>query len=287
MHVLVRGDSGTGKELVARAIHTVSGRKGAFVARNAATLPETLVDAELFGNTEGYPNPGMRERKGLIGTADKGTLFLDELAELPVSQQTHFLRVLDAGEYQRLGEATMRRSDLRLIGATNRPPSALREDVLARFAFSIRIPDLRERPEDVPLLVRHLLRLIASEDATLAGRFFDEAGEPRLSLSLIRNLVTKPPPGNVRGLQSALWRALAESPGDVIEPSGDIDLNRTAEGETAADDPTAARVRAALDAHGGSLEKAWRALGLSSRFALMRLMKKHGIELRKRAGGSA
>ena len=120
-HVLILGSSGTGKELVAAAIHRLSRARKPWVARNAATFPQTLIDAELFGNAKAYPNPGMAERKGLVGAADQGSLFLDEFAELPQEAQTHLLRVLDVGEYQRLGEATISHSSFRLIAAT--PPA--------------------------------------------------------------------------------------------------------------------------------------------------------------------
>jgi hypothetical protein len=133
-HVLVRGDSGTGKELVVRALHA-HGDGGAFVSRNAATVPDGLVDAELFGNARNYPNAGMSERRGLVGDASGGTLFLDEFAEIPMSVQPHLLRVLDDGEYQRLGDTTPRISRFRLIAATNQPLEALRHDLLARFRF--------------------------------------------------------------------------------------------------------------------------------------------------------
>ncbi len=111
-HVLVQGDSGSGKELAARAIHALSSRqRGPFVTRNAATLPEGLVDAELFGTVRGYPHAGSPERRGVIGEADGGTLFLDEIGELRHDLQAHLLRVLDhGGEYQRLGDARTRRS---------------------------------------------------------------------------------------------------------------------------------------------------------------------------------
>jgi DNA-binding NtrC family response regulator len=285
-HVLVRGESGVGKELVATALHRVSGRKGSFVARNAATIPETLIDAELFGNAEGYPNPGMRERKGLIGTADRGTLFLDEFAELPPAQQAHLLRVLDAGEYQRLGESSARRSDLRLIAATNQPLSAIRPDVLARFELTVTVPDLRSRPEDLPLLVRWLLRLMMAEDTTLAERFRDGSGEPRVSSALVRMLVQAPPSGNLRGLRGMLWSALEQSRGEVVEQPQQLEPAPADMLDAANHESEAARIRNALDASGGSLEKTWRKLELSSRFVLLRLMKKHSIAVRKSAGSA-
>lgn len=277
-HVLILGDSGTGKELVAAALHAISGRAGAFISRNAATLPETLVDAELFGNAANYPNAGMRERKGLVGAAHGGTLFLDEFAELGRTEQTHLLRVLDRGEYQRLGEALVQHSNLRLIGATNRPETALREDVRARFEFTIRVPDLSARLEDVPLLVRHLLRLMTANDPALRARFFDANGEPRVAPSLVRTLVREPPRGNVRGLRNLLWHALSNAEHDILENSAKPEPVP----DPGAASTEAERIQQALNAHEGSLERTWRALGLSSRFALMRLMKKHGIRIRKR-----
>src|SRR6185503_16398678 len=116
----------------ARALHELSPRaERRLVSRNAATLPSGLMDAELFGNAKNYPNPGMAERAGLIGEANGGTLFLDEIGELPAELQAHLLRVLDGdGEYQRLGDAQQRRSDFRLVAATNRDPSSLKHDFL-------------------------------------------------------------------------------------------------------------------------------------------------------------
>ena len=117
---MLLGETGTGKELAARAVHRFSTRADRpLVARNAATMPAGLIDAELFGNARNYPNPGMAERPGLVGQADGGFLFLDEIGELPSELQAHLLRVLDAGgEYQRLGESRVRRSDFRLLAAT-------------------------------------------------------------------------------------------------------------------------------------------------------------------------
>ncbi|MEM9456942.1 MAG: sigma 54-interacting transcriptional regulator [Myxococcota bacterium] len=173
VHVLVGGPSGSGKELVAQAIHQLSSRAGReLVARNAATFPETLIDAELFGNMADYPNPGMRERLGLVGAAHGSTLFLDEIGELSHELQAHLLRVLDRGEYQRLGESRMRSADLRLVAATNRKPGELKHDFLARFRLRIDVPGLGARREDIPLLIPALIRRIAREDPALARRFF-------------------------------------------------------------------------------------------------------------------
>ncbi|HEU4410759.1 MAG TPA: sigma 54-interacting transcriptional regulator [Polyangiaceae bacterium] len=231
-HVLVRGPSGTGKELLAQAIHRLSARgRKPLVARNAATFPETLIDAELFGNAKNFPNVGTPERPGLVGEADGSTLFLDEFAELPQAMQAHLLRVLDAGEYTRLGEARPRRSDFRLIAATNRPESALKEDVLARLPLRIEAAGLDRRREDIPLLARHALRRMADQDRRLAQRFFpdgDVSAPPRLGRSLIERLVRHPYTTHVRELAALLWQAVAESPAEVetldFGPPGALDL---------------------------------------------------------------
>jgi DNA-binding NtrC family response regulator len=285
-HVLIHGESGTGKELAANAVHRASKRSGALVARNAATFPETLIDAELFGSAKNFPNAGMPERTGLIGAADQGTLFLDEFAELPLTQQTRLLRVLDAGEYQRLGESALRHADVRVVAATNRPLSDLRHDVAARFAFRMQTPNLAGRLEDIPLLVRHLLRQVARDDDQLRARFFQSDGEARLSPGLLLGLLREPAIGNVRSLRNLLWRSLAESPGDTLlwptnpavsGPALSSDV-LTSEGSERA------RIRQVLDKNQGSIDKTWRELGLSSRFALNRLLKKHGISVRRSSG---
>lgn len=185
-HVLLLGKSGTGKELAARALHALSSRRDrAFVSRNASTFPEGLVDAELFGTAKGYPNAGNPERTGVIGEADGGTLFLDEIGELSPHLQAHLLRVLDrGGEYQRLGESKVRRADLRVIAATNRPVEHLKQDFGARFVIRLHIPGFEERREDIPLLFRHLLYR-ASELTPSTDRFFSvEWGQLRNRVSM-------------------------------------------------------------------------------------------------------
>jgi two-component system nitrogen regulation response regulator GlnG/two-component system response regulator HydG len=220
-HVLVQGPSGAGKELVARALHAESARAGKpLCARNAATIPEGLVDAELFGNARNYPNPGTPERPGLIGEADGGVLFLDEIAELPARLQAHLLRVLDDGEYHRLGEASARRSDFRLIGATNRPESALKHDVLARLKIRLCAPGLDERPEDIPLLAAALLRRHARADPAIAERFFPDASPdacPRFAPALVSALVKHAYTTHLRELEALLIAATTESRGRYLE----------------------------------------------------------------------
>jgi len=279
-HVLILGASGTGKELIARAVHAEGKPRGPFIARNAGTLPESLLDAELFGNLKGYPNPGMPERAGLIGAAHAGSFFLDEIAELPIAAQTHLLRVLDEGEYQRLGETVPHRSAFRLIAATNQPESALRADVHARFTFRIHAPDLAQRREDVVLIARFILKKMAADDEALAARLFSER-EPRLSASLLRHLADHPFPNNVRELRNLLWQAAITGDARALEWGGPTIEKSPERAEEATSDAEASKLQRALDAHNGSIERTWRALSLPNRFALMRLIKKYRLRIRK------
>jgi len=286
-HVLVLGESGSGKELVAQAIHAASKRgKRPMVSRNAATIPSGIVDAELFGNVANYPNPGTPERRGLVGESDGSTLFLDEIGELAEDLQVRLLRVLDErGEYQRLGEARPRTSNLRLIGATNRPLASLKHDVAARFRLRLRVPGLDERREDIPLVARHLLQRIALKDHDIRARFFDgpaEAPVPRLASDLVRALVRHGYRTHCRELDAILWHAIATSAEDVLEltPEVEEDLGRGERASAAHRSPTevtADDVRAALERANGVQEKAWRDLGLASRYVLKRLIAKYGI----------
>jgi DNA-binding NtrC family response regulator len=285
-HALVQGPSGSGKELVARALHRAGpDASGPFVSRNAATLPEGLVDAELFGNRAGYPNPGMPEREGLVGAAHRGTLFLDELGELPEAVQAHLLRVLDDGEYQRLGDARVRRSAFRLVGATNRADDHLKHDVLARLPLRIEAPGLNERSDDVGLLVRHLLGRLLSREPDLAARFVDGDGRPRVSCALVAALAARSWTTHVRELEAALWRAMAHSRGDTVElPPGEPTEPAPVDawvGAAPADLPPEV-IQAALDACNGVQSAAAERLGLASRYQLGRLIKRHGLVVRRR-----
>jgi two-component system nitrogen regulation response regulator GlnG/two-component system response regulator HydG len=294
-HVLIHGASGTGKELVAHAIHRLSPRRGRpLVSRNAATVPEGIVDAELFGNTRNYPNPGMPDRPGLIGQAHESTLFLDEFAELPSSSQTHLLRVLDAGEYQRLGEATARRSDFRLVAATNHPPSDLREDILGRFKFSVELSGLHDRPEDIPLLLRHMLVQIARSDSAVAKLVFPDSNpdaDPRLPAPWVEALVRRAYTAHYRELENLLWKALAAERGTELSAGAALGaIEHTAAPASDGSSPPVGPdgealrpedIQACLDRHNGAIEQTWRALGLGSRHVLARLISKHGLEVRR------
>jgi two-component system nitrogen regulation response regulator GlnG/two-component system response regulator HydG len=296
-HVLLRGESGTGKELGARCVHALSPRSSKpFVARNAATMPAGLLDAELFGNVKNYPNHGMPERTGLVGEAHGGVLFLDEIAELPAEMQAHLLRVLDAaGEYHRLGEAKARHADVRLIGATNRAVSAIKSDLLARLTLVIELPSLEERREDIPLLARHLVLRAARTNPEIAERFVHRGGnydEVRFAPSLIIALLRSSYPANVRELDKVLWQCMAVSvegtlrlpkhmrarpapqPAVPETETGDVEVEQLLAGLTR-DQLSPEVVRESLQKH-GSVRKAAKALGVN-RWALDRLVKKFGI----------
>lgn len=282
VHVLIQGPSGVGKELVAQAIHSLSNRGARpLVARNAATLPESLIDAELFGNLRDYPNPGTPERPGLVGAADRSSLLLDEIGELSHPLQAHLLRLLDRGEYQRLGEAQTRRSNLRLIAATNRPLAELKHDLAARLRLRVSIPALAARREDIGLLIPHLIRRMAGEDPLLARRFFadgDPSGHPRVDAGLVRELLGREYPTNVRELESALWTAMMHS---VVADHSQVQAPETAELPGASEvDPrslTREQIELALTHADGVQDRAWRLLGLRNRYQLIRLLKKHGL----------
>ena len=226
-HTLILGESGCGKEMVAQAIHAQSARGGRpIVSRNAATIPEGLADAELFGTARNYPNAGAAERPGLVGQADGSTLFLDEFAELSPEVQARLLRLMDEGEYHRLGEAMARRSDLRILAATNRPASQIKHDVLARLKVRLSVPDLNVRREDIPLLVVHRLRQHAKSDPLIAKRFFqggDLRNTPFVSPILIEALVKHRYTTHVRELDALLIQsALEGGQGHYLEPSAEL-----------------------------------------------------------------
>jgi two-component system nitrogen regulation response regulator GlnG/two-component system response regulator HydG len=288
-HVLVRGESGTGKELAAAALHRGSKRANSpFVVHNASNFTISLLDSELYGNSANYPNPGMPARKGLFGSADRGTLFLDEVGDCPLEVQAHLLRVLDAGEYRPVGDATARRVDVRVIGATNRDDSFFRPDFRARFGRSVRMPPLRERREDIPLLIRHWLLRRARKYPELVSRFVrvgpSGGMEPKISARLVDHLVRQPLPLNVRELNAFLLSALEASPGDEVK----LPLSNTTpppeppekEEETevrGAAAPSKEEIVACLAREGGNVSRVAKRLGLH-RNIVYRLMREYGIK---------
>ncbi|WP_435101958.1 sigma-54-dependent transcriptional regulator [Arhodomonas sp. AD133] len=205
--VLVLGESGTGKELVARAVHEQSGRReAAMVAVNCAAIPESLIEAELFGHEKGAFTGAEGRRRGLVESADGGTLFLDEIGELPLAAQARLLRVLQEGEIRRVGADRASRVDVRLVAATHRDLNAMvsrgefREDLFFRIqVMEIRLPPLRERGEDLPALARFLLEKTCRRLNRPPMRLGDDA------LAAIRAYHW---PGNVRELENAIERAV-------------------------------------------------------------------------------
>ena len=214
--LLISGESGTGKEMVARAIHAWSARAGApFVALNCAAMPETLVEAELFGHERGAFTDARAARAGVIEQADGGTLFLDVIGEMPPAAQAKLLRVLQDRCVRRLGGASAREVDVRFIAATNRSLRDLvrerrfREDLYYRLdVMTLELPPLRDRLDDVPLLAEHFVR-----------RFAADYGRPAVTLTpaALERLRAHPWPGNVRELENTLHRAVIEAQGDVVD----------------------------------------------------------------------
>ncbi len=216
-HVLITGESGCGKELAAQAIHRMSARaEHRLVADNIAAIAPSLASAVLFGNRRNFPNPGMEERVGLIGSANNSTLFLDEIGDMPEEVQPMFLRVTErGGEYFRLGEENRcLRSDFRLVGATNRAQQ-MRHELRRRFQREVRIPTLNQRREDIPLLINHILRQQAARDDQSINRFFRN-GLPQIHPALLDQLVRHNYMTNVSEVAFLLGIAMNESPDDVI-----------------------------------------------------------------------
>jgi two-component system, NtrC family, response regulator HydG len=211
--VLITGETGVGKEVVARAIHGASGRDN-FVALNCAALPPNLVESELFGFKRGAFTDANRDHAGLVEVAAAGTLFLDEVAEVPLATQPKLLRFLQDGEFRRLGDTQSRKSGARVIAATNRDPAEevaagrMREDLFYRLNIvHIQIPPLRERPVDVPALAEQLV-------GRLADRY--QLATANLSPEAVAALTAFRWPGNIRELENVLARALALRSGQDI-----------------------------------------------------------------------
>jgi DNA-binding NtrC family response regulator len=238
--ILITGETGTGKEMVARAIHQTSPRhRGRFVAINVSAIPETLLDAELFGHARGAFTGAVAQRQGRLEQADGGTLFLDEVGTMPMALQMKMLRVLQEREFERLGDTRTIKVDVRIVAATNADLAAMvkdgtfREDLYYRLnVIHVTLPALRERAEDIPLLAQTFLKKFAPDrDVTIAQ-------------DAMRRLMAYAWPGNVRQLENAIERAIAMSgsrtqievsdlPADLQisdEPSAKPSLDLPAEG---------------------------------------------------------
>lgn len=233
--VLILGEPGTGKERVARALHNLSGRRGEFVAVNCAGIPENLLEVELFGVVRGAFTGADRDRPGLVEQAEGGTLFLDEIGELPLSMQAKLLRLLQEREVRRVGGVRSRKVDVRFVAATNRDlrhavaEGRFRQDLFDRVATVVlRVPPLRERVEDIPLLVGELVNHFAAQFG-----LDPVAVEPEFLARLARHTW----PGNVRELESVLVQALVRCPRGQALSSRDLPTELGAESIPPAEPP--------------------------------------------------
>jgi len=278
-NVLITGEHGSGKEVVARTIHALSPRAAKpLVAVNAGGLPEGVFESEVFGHVRGAFTDARTDRVGRFELAHGGTLFLDEIGNIPPAQQAKLLRVLETGELERVGSSTTRRVDVRVISATNADLSddvttgRFRQDLLFRLnTVEIHVPPLRERREDIPLLATHFLTRYSQRYRKQLGGFDPAAMHAVLDYSW---------PGNVRELDHAIERAVLLSPGDVIRTS-DLGLRAARDGAQKLEDLSLEEVeslliRKAIDRHAGNISQAAEALGLS-RSALYRRLQKYGI----------
>jgi DNA-binding NtrC family response regulator len=280
--VLVTGETGPGKELVAESIHRLSPRRdGPLVRINCGALPENLVEAELFGYERGAFTGAERSKPGRFELADGGTLFLDEIGELPIAAQVKLLRVLQDGNVDRIGGTGPHHVDVRLVAATNTDLASaatggrFREDLLYRLrVVEVRVPPLRERAQDIPLLVDFFL-----------GKHAHRLGGPLPGIlpEAVADLAGRPWPGNVRELENAVERALLLGEGPVLTPFDfGVDAGRGASSSdrressrpesglkglsrTAAAEVERRHIRAALEATGGNVTRSAERLGLSRR----------------------
>jgi DNA-binding NtrC family response regulator len=269
--VLILGESGTGKELIARAIHQHSGRgERPFLAVNCSAIPVDLVESELFGHVRGAFTGAINSRVGLFEAADKGTVFLDEVGDLPLQAQVKLLRVLQEGEIKRVGSNDTVTVDARVIAATKRDLRQLiadgkfREDLFYRLnVIDIDLPALRDRPSDLPLLAMHFLHKYAGENGKTILGFTDEA---------LERLAGYAWPGNVRELENVIERAVVLGPGPRISGAELPPNLASAKGAAAIQIPGSTldaierfAITRTLEATGGSTGRAAEILGISIR----------------------
>jgi two-component system response regulator PilR (NtrC family) len=295
-NVLINGESGTGKELVARAIHFNSDRKEKpFVTVNCGAIPETLIESELFGHTKGSFTGAVAQKQGLFEAAHKGTIFLDEIGELPLTMQVKLLRVIQERNFMRIGGTEMIDVDVRIVAATNRDlaeevkSGRFREDLYYRLnVIQVKLPPLRHRKEDIPMLADHFLKKYAKETRKDIRRVSTKAMEHLMNYEFY---------GNVRELENIIERSVAleagleiqpsSLPGNVLHPQPKREEFNSSEaktqlelGQVALDDLMDSFERdmllRALERTRGSRTKASRLLGISSRSMRYRL-KKHRI----------
>ncbi len=283
--VLITGESGTGKELIARAIHRHSKRRDRrYATFNAAGQSESLLEDQLFGHVRGAFTGADRDREGVFEYADGGTLFLDEIGDMPLSMQPKLLRVLEQGEIVRLGSNEPRKVDVRFLSATNRDLRAVagegrfREDLYFRLkGLEIHVPALRERREDIPLLVHHAIGVWSAE----LGRPRPGIGQPALM-----RLVSYHWPGNVRELMNLMHRVVVTCAGPTIELADIPEEIRAADGPDDAplgslagvglDKLEKEAIRQTLGMTGGNREQAAQLLGIGER-TLYRKLKEYGL----------
>lgn len=264
--VLIEGESGTGKELAARAIHNLSGRSGSFVPVNCGAMSAELLESELFGHVKGAFTGAHLSRDGLFTYASGGTLFLDEIGEMPLSMQAHLLRSLEERTIRPVGSNREVPIDVRIIAATNRDlgkevqQGGFREDLYYRLnVLTLRMPALRERPEDIPLLANHFVHILASELGIEA---------PRLEENEIEQLLHYDWPGNVRELKNVIERSLLlnRSPGLCIttaERATDHGASQQAGVSMQLEAIEKRHILKVLELHNGNKSAAARVLGIS------------------------
>jgi DNA-binding NtrC family response regulator len=282
--VLITGDSGTGKELIARAIHrNGSVSAGPFVKVNCAAIPPELIESELFGHERGAFTGAIAKKRGLFEVADGGTIFLDEIGDMALPAQAKVLRVLQTGEFTRVGGEKSLRTDCRVVAATNRDleqmvkDGGFREDLFYRLnVVQVRVPALRERRTDIPALVKHFVA------GSVRGH---EAPSDVVRPDALEQLVTYDWPGNVRQLRNEILRAAILTRGR--RPVGPEDLSEELRGERVSGGPSfrdrvvvAQRVivEEALNGAGWNKTRAARTLGLS-RQGLLKMMRRLGVPL--------
>ncbi len=278
-NVLITGEHGTGKEVIARTLHSISLRSAKpMVAVNAGGLSEGIFESELFGHVRGSFTDAKSDRAGRFELAEGGTLFLDEIANIPLNLQNKLLRVLETGEYERVGSSKTRRANVRLLSATNADlaeevnAGRFRQDLLYRLnTIEINLPPLRDRPTDIPLLAVHFLRQHAQRYGKKLNGFEDAA---------MQVILDHPWPGNIRELDHSVERAVLMAQGSAVS-AADLGLRASRETTPRLEDMSLDEVeylliKKALAHHEGNVSSAAEALGLS-RSALYRRLQRFGI----------